>query len=453
MAARFGPRSIASFYRSLIHEALAWQWPRAVRECQQGANLRRIIRHAYNHVPFYRAHLDRAGVAPEEIRTPADLWRIPSICKEDLRAAGTEGLDRRVDAASLMKGGTGGTTGLRLTLYSSPEELARHGGYSWSPWIAAGLRAHDRILSVGSSFARWAPPPWRTVWIDTTLSVDDRIRILERYRPTVIIGLLDSVLLLAREVSRRVLCSKLRLRRVFVFGYACTSDARRIIREGLGVDPIDCYGTRETIWVGIQCEARDGYHVPSHRLVVQVASIARPGQPAGPSEVGELVLTDLARQIMPFIRYRLEDAGRLIDDPCPCGRPGPRIVDLQGRILDLFIGKDGSAIGPETLRVYELQYDGVVEDFRLTQVSRQEVRLEYIPGPNWDMGALRRTEAEVSGALGGVKVVEERVARMSVDPEAKLRRYVRKIPLPADVWISGFRNPGLPPTPAGEYWW
>src|SRR5436190_16792795 len=45
----------------------------------------RILRHAYEHVPYYRRLFDSRGLSPEDIRSPADLPRLPILTKEIIR--------------------------------------------------------------------------------------------------------------------------------------------------------------------------------------------------------------------------------------------------------------------------------------------------------------------------------------------------------------------------------
>ena len=48
--------------------------------------LRWSLRHAFEHVPHYRASFDAAGVHPDDLRSLDDLARFPFTTKADLRA-------------------------------------------------------------------------------------------------------------------------------------------------------------------------------------------------------------------------------------------------------------------------------------------------------------------------------------------------------------------------------
>src|SRR5512137_2890356 len=51
----------------------------------QLARLQWTVRHAYDNVAHYRRKFDAAGVRPEDVRTLADLAKLPLTTKADLR--------------------------------------------------------------------------------------------------------------------------------------------------------------------------------------------------------------------------------------------------------------------------------------------------------------------------------------------------------------------------------
>ena len=62
-----------------------WLAPDQMRELQD-EKLRRLIRHAYRNVPYYRVRMQEAGLRPEDIRTQEDLVKLPMLSKADVRA-------------------------------------------------------------------------------------------------------------------------------------------------------------------------------------------------------------------------------------------------------------------------------------------------------------------------------------------------------------------------------
>jgi phenylacetate-CoA ligase len=89
--------------------------------------------------------------------------------------------------------------------------------------------------------------------------------------------------------------------------------------------------------VAAECiEARDGLHVHEDHFLVEVVD-PESGTVLPEGEEGELVFTTLAKEAMPFLRYRTGDIGSLTFESCRCGRTTARIRGLRGRRDDMII--------------------------------------------------------------------------------------------------------------------
>jgi phenylacetate-CoA ligase len=64
----------------------------------------------------------------------------------------------------------------------------------------------------------------------------------------------------------------------------------------------------------LECDRRDGAHVDGDRWLVEV----------GPRD--ELSITNRVPRLTPCVRLPTGLVGRIVDEPCPCGRAGPRLV-------------------------------------------------------------------------------------------------------------------------------
>ena len=81
-----------------------------------------------------------------------------------------------------------------------------------------------------------------------------------------------------------------------------------------GAAVFDHYGMTETGLGGaVECDAHQGMHIRENDLYFELID-------------GELLVTTLTRQGMPFIRYRTGDRGGITYEPCPCGSFIPRIL-------------------------------------------------------------------------------------------------------------------------------
>jgi phenylacetate-CoA ligase len=123
-------------------------------------------------------------------------------------------------------------------------------------------------------------------------------------------------------------------------GEPWTDGLRAQIESALpGLRAVNFYGLSEMCGPGVaaECiEARDGLHVHEDHFVVEVVD-PESGAVLGENEEGELVFTTLAKEAMPFLRYRTGDIGSVTFEPCHCGRTTARIRGLRGRRDDMII--------------------------------------------------------------------------------------------------------------------
>ncbi|MEQ8207714.1 MAG: hypothetical protein RIA65_16185, partial [Woeseia sp.] len=91
------------------------QWfDEAELEAYQNKQLQRIIRYAYQHVPYYREAMDERGLKAEDIQTKADLHKLPVLTKDIIRARFADLLSDEFDLETVARGNTSGTTGSPL---------------------------------------------------------------------------------------------------------------------------------------------------------------------------------------------------------------------------------------------------------------------------------------------------------------------------------------------------
>ena len=429
------------FYQSLIGNALAEAWESDVALHAQRVRLAALIRHAVENVPFYREHFRRAGIRTEHIRTPRDLLRIPVISKIDVIRAGDSFLDRHAPRGNLAHGSSSGSSGLRLPFHARWEELSALGGILWSALLASGVRPVDRIVSVSSRHFQWAPPPYYITPLRSEARIDEWVQSLRRIEPTVIIGPTEAIAGLSFELQRERGPRLGRIRGIYTYGWTLTEEIREIIRDALHCDPIDLYASTETIWCGAQCGAREGFHIPYHRLIVQVAHPTAINQEAVEGQVGELVITDLTRRTMPFIRYRTGDAAAVVHERCACGRGGPQIRNLLGRIMDVLVSTEGRPVRPGAFGLVKMHRLGYLADYQLIQESRNQVRFMWVRGTQWSPSAMDEILNGIRSALGPVDIVQEPVEEIRFEGEGKRRRIRRAFEI-SNEEILRLRSPG-----------
>ncbi|MEG0901065.1 MAG: phenylacetate--CoA ligase, partial [Clostridia bacterium] len=85
-----------------------------------------------------------------------------------------------------------------------------------------------------------------------------------------------------------------------------------------------------------ECECKCGMHLNEDCFLAEIID-PETGEPLPMGEQGELVLTTLAKEGQPALRYRTRDITRLIAEPCKCGRTSLRMEKIKGRSDDMLI--------------------------------------------------------------------------------------------------------------------
>jgi phenylacetate-CoA ligase len=123
-------------------------------------------------------------------------------------------------------------------------------------------------------------------------------------------------------------------------GEPWTESLRGEIERALpGLRAVNFYGLSEMCGPGVatEClEARDGLHVHEDHFLVEIVD-PESGSPLDEDVEGELVLTTLAKEAMPLLRYRTGDIASVTYEPCRCGRTTARVRGLRGRRDDMII--------------------------------------------------------------------------------------------------------------------
>jgi phenylacetate-CoA ligase len=395
--------------------------------------LRAIVRHASAHVPLYRDLYRSRGVNIDAIAEPPDLWKLPAVSKADyVRAGPGNYTDRGGELLNPYTQRTSGSVGVALTIYAAQEEALQLLAALWTGWLGMGISAQDRLFMMSAPYLSERVHPFRSVFIPVRMKTDQVVSQFQSFRPTVIIGMVEAIALLAAELKRRDVPERAEVRAIFPFGQTFSKAIREMVTSCFDTEVFELYGSAEAGWLGYECGQHDGLHIPEDRVAVQISRTGEPDKPALPNELGEVIITSLLRGTTPFIRYRLHDAAALEFAPCPCGRSGPRIVQIEGRIQDFLVASDGHWVGPGAVAIDLVAGRPAILDHRIVQQDRQHVHVLLVLHPDLPTVTATVVREIVRRHLGPVQVEVECVAEIPRDPSGKRRRVYRMFDLPAD---------------------
>jgi len=349
--------------------------PREVLEALQFKRLQQVLQRVYHTVGFYRRTFDAAGVKPDDIRTLADLSRLPFTSKQDLRENYPFGLFAVPMSSVVRLHASSGTTGRSTVVGYTKRDIDTWSELMARCFVAAGLTKNDIIhnaygygLFTGGLGAHYGAERLGASVIPMSGGNTKRqIMILQDFGPTAICCTPSYALNLAEQgQAMGVDMRSLRLR-VGIFGAEPWSDQMRDqIEDQLAIQALNIYGLSEVMGPGVamECiEGREGMHIFEDHFIVETID-PETGAVLPPGEEGEIVFTTLSKEAFPLIRYRTRDVARLITAPCRCGRSHVRMGRIMGRSDDMLIIR-GVNVFPSQIEAILVGIEGLEPHYQL----------------------------------------------------------------------------------------
>lgn len=363
-------------------------WPRERLDGWRLERLRDLLRHAAEHVPYWRETMKTLGAEPEDFRSFEDLRELPQMDKELIRREGRRLHSELARPEQVRERSTGGSTGRNIwfTLDPRTQDRRRAAGMLTELWD--GVRRGTRMAILWGSPLD-AQPSRASRLFDVLTSrkffsvygvdrrqLDAYYDELRRFRPEVISSYPSILASLGRRLGRDR-CRRLGVRVIYCSSEVLFDETRTELGELFGAEVRDRYATREMGLIGADCPVGEGLHLMDLRFVVEADEPDRPGVPT------ELIITDLDNRSFPWIRYRVGDLGGLIPDPCPCGRSLSRLSGIEGRQFDVIETPEGRLFGGSFFTILLRPSDRTVEQFQVIQERIDRLRVKVVPGARY----------------------------------------------------------------------
>ena len=408
----------------------------------QLSRLRAMVRHAYDHVALFRGRMFDLGLKPEDIRTLADITKLPFMVKKDLRDTYPFGLFASPMSEIVRIHASSGTTGKPIVVAYTKEDLDVWQQVMGRSMAAAGIGRDDIVqisygygLFTGGLGAHYGAEGLGATVVPASGGNTRRQVMLVRdfgvnaicCTPSYFLHMID------QAESEGIDFRKLPLR-VGVFGAEpWTQGMREQMEKRAGIEAFDIYGLSEIIGPGvaIECHEHEGLHIFEDYFYPEIID-PDTGEVLPDGELGELVLTSLSKFAMPMIRYRTRDLTRIISEPCACGRTLRRIDRISNRSDDMFIIR-GVNVFPSQIEAGILRVEGATPNYRITLFTERGmdnigVEVELLPelyGDAERVEELRRKITSSVESITGIRVLFKVVPPMSIErSEGKAKRVI-----------------------------
>ena len=383
----------------------------------QEDRLKSVVRYVYDHSAFYRQRFKEAGVEPGDIRTLADVSKLPFTRKVDLRDNYPTGMFSAPKSQVVRYHVSSGTTGKPTVVGYTKGDIE-----TWSESLARALTSigldSDDVVQVGYGYGLFtgglglhygAERIGAAVLPVGTGNTERQIELMQDLGTTAI-ACTPSYFLHIMEVAEKMGISikKDTQLKAGIFGAEPWSlETRKRIEDATGINAYDIYGTSEISGpLFTECHVKKGIHVWADMFLIEVLD-PKTDEPVADGETGELVFTTLHKFALPLIRYRIGDLTIMNSEPCECGRTHPRIMRILGRTDDMLIIRG--------INVFPSQVESVLMDIpevgdhweilvdRKGPLDMMTVRVELTPAGFSDkIGDLMKLRKKISKELKGV---------------------------------------------------
>jgi len=297
---------------------------------------------------FYKERLAKAGIKnPDDIKSLADLKKIPFTAKNDLRDGFPYGFLSVPKEEVVRLHASSGTTGIPTTIYFSKDDIKQWANYMGRCIYGTGCTKSDvfqnmityGLFTGGLGMHQGGEEIGMLVIPAGAGNTARQFRMMQDYGTTVLHATPSFLLHLETKMKEAgVSRESLSIKRAFAGAEPYSEDTRRRIEKLLKIDVFNSYGLSEMNGPGVafECQCKDGLHIWEDGYI---AEIVNPDtlEPIKDGETGELVLTILCREATPILRYRTRDLTSFYTEPCKCGRTHRRLHRITGRSDDMLI--------------------------------------------------------------------------------------------------------------------
>jgi len=293
--------------------------------------------------------MDENGVKPEDIKSVADLSKLPFTVKQDLRDTYPYGLFAVPMSEVVRLHASSGTTGKQIVVGYTENDIE-----IWKEVIARAITAagggKDDFIHVSYGYGLFTGGLGLHYGAEkvgaTTIPVSvgntaRQITIMRDFGSTILCSTPSYALYLAETLKEMgVDKSELKLKAGIFGAEPWSEEMRAEIQEKLSIKAYDIYGLSEIMGPGVafECEDQSGMHISEDHFIPEIID-PDTGEVLPDGVQGELVFTCITKEAFPLIRYRTRDIAVLERGQCKCGRTLVKMLKPRGRTDDMLIIK------------------------------------------------------------------------------------------------------------------
>ena len=412
-------------------------------EALQLERLQALVKRVYEKIPFYKESFDKAGISPEDIKSLADLTKLPFTVKQDMRDAYPFGLFAVQRKEVVRVHCSSGTTGTATVVGYTQKDLENWGDCFARALYGAGC-GPDSTLQIAYGYGLFTgglgahnggERAGCTVLPMSTGNTKRQVRLMKDFdvdclccTPSYALNIAE----VAEEEGYDI--REFPIHAGILGAEPCSEATRAEIEQKMGIQFYDIYGLSEVMGPGIacECEKQHGLHVCEDQFIIEILD-PKTLQPVPDGEWGEVVFTTLCKECSPLVRYRTRDISRILVGECECGRTFRRMDRIAGRTDDMMILR-GVNVFPSQIEEEIVLFPEIAPQYQLILTTKgtldhAELRVETVPEfPFDEIRRLEKLKKDLQKALKenlqiavDVKIVEPKTIERA---EGKAKRII-----------------------------
>lgn len=412
-------------------------------EALQLERLQALVKRVYQKIPFYKESFDKAGINPEDIKSLADLTKLPFTVKQDMRDAYPFGLFAVPRKDVVRVHCSSGTTGTATVVGYTQKDLENWGDCFARALYGAGCEP-DSTLQIAYGYGLFTgglgahnggERAGCTVLPMSTGNTKRQVRLMKDFdvdclccTPSYALNIAE----VAQEEGYDI--HEFPIHAGILGAEPCSEATRAEIEQKMGIQVYDIYGLSEVMGPGVacECEKQHGLHVCEDQFIIEILD-PKTLQPVPDGEWGEVVFTTLCKECSPLVRYRTRDISRILVGECECGRTFRRMDRIAGRTDDMMILR-GVNVFPSQIEEEIVSFPEIAPQYQLILTTKgtldhAELRVETVPEfPFDEIRRLEKLKKDLQKALKenlqiavDVKIVEPKTIERA---EGKAKRII-----------------------------
>ena len=391
--------------------------------------LRKFIAYCYKFVPYYQRKFKEWGVDPFSIKTLEDLSdKVPILTKKEVQNNVNDLISEKIPKKDRIISHTSGTTGGGLHFLTTTESIQELWAVWWRYRQWHGIKFNTLCGYFGGrtiiSPKQIRPPFWRynypgkqIIFSSYHMSKDNLkyyIEELNRAKPLWLHGYPSLLSLLASYIIESGKELSYKLKWITIGAENLLSYQKKLISDAFGINPIQHYGLAEAAANISQCE-KGNLHVDEDLSAVEFI----------PNSFGsfKIIGTNFTNLATPLLRYDTQDLAMPIEGDCPCGRPGRLVKQIDGRLEDYVILKNGAKIG----RLDHIFKDLImVREAQIYQVYPGKIEMRIVKREGYSDKDEKKLLKETYSRLGDIDISIKYVKSLERTKTGKLRFVISK---------------------------